>query len=235
MKIRKYIIANYVDDEANHLKELMNKIHFLQLASISSTIEATIEALTNQSIDLILLGLDKSPQAGLNLMKAHIQLPPIIVGSSLPNYAAECYEIGTAADFLLTPLALDRLMVAVNRALTQKRKINDTGETTYIFLKMGRKIQRFDFNLIEYVEAYGIYSKIVYQKQIYVVNERMATLSELLPASTFLRVHKSYIINIAKVTSYDRNHFHIEQEEIPIGISFRPKLEGLLQLFEHPV
>ena len=232
MRIRNYLLANYTESDASFLKEHLARVPFLEFLGTSTTLEETIESLTNHYIDLVILDIDQYHQMGLDLLKYNIQLPPIIITSTSANYAVESYEIGKAADYVLKPFSFDRLLIAVNRALNQNVTKSSISGVDYIFLKMGRKIQRFDFQSIEYVEAYGIYSKVVCTKQMFVVNERIATLTRLLPQSQFIRVHKSYIINVSKITSYDRNHFHIDDEKIPIGISFRPKLEGLLRLFE---
>ncbi|GAB3958095.1 LytTR family DNA-binding domain-containing protein [Spirosoma harenae] len=233
MKIKKYIIIDDAESDVMYLKSQLTKLPFLQLAGICPTVEATIELLATESIDLILLDIKLPSQSGLFLLKSGIELPPVIITSAYSEFALESYEIGKAADYILKPFSFERLLIALNRALAMHSSPTSFADTDYIFLKMGRKVQRFDFQSIDFVEAYGIYSKVYSNNHSFVVNERLATLTALLPAQMFLRVHKSFIINVGKITSYDRNSLWIHNFKIPIGVSFRPKLEGLLRLFNN--
>ena len=233
MNNRKYIIIDDTESDVLYVRDLLDKLPFLNLAGICSTIEKATELLSQEVIDLIILDINLADQSGLTLLKLGIQLPPVIITSAFSDFALESYEIGKAADYLLKPYTFERLLIAVNRALNLQVSATSIANPTYIFLKMGRKIQRFDYQSLDFVEGYGLYSKVVTGTQTHVVNERLASLTELLPARFFLRVHKSYIINITKITSFDRNTLWINNHKIPIGISYRHKLDGLLRLFNN--
>ncbi|MBD2699174.1 response regulator transcription factor [Spirosoma sp. BT702] len=233
MKIQKYIIVDDMESDALDLRAQLAKLPFLQLVGICPTIETTIELLATEHVDLILLDIKLSTQSGLFLLKSGIELPPVIITSAYPEFALESYEIGKAADYLLKPFSFERLLIAIYRALGIQASPTSFSSLDYIFLKMGRKVQRFDFQNIDFIEAYGIYSKVYSNNHSSVVNERLAMLTNLLPNHMFLRVHKSFIINIAKITSYDRSALWVHNFKIPIGVSFRSKLEGILRLFSN--
>ncbi|GAB3960841.1 LytTR family DNA-binding domain-containing protein [Spirosoma harenae] len=232
IKEKRYLIVDDSQSDAEHLKQTLAHLSFLELAGICSTIEETIHLLSFEKIDLIFLDINLTNQSGLNLLRLNKNLPPVIITSSHSNYALESYEIGKTVDYLLKPFTYERLLVALNRALSTRLTADSAAKDSFIFLKIGRKIQRFNFSAIEYIEAYGIYSKVISQVQFHVVNERLSTLTDLLLPRQFVRVHKSYLVNISKITSYDRNHLWLGQAKIPIGISFRHKLEGLLRIFD---
>jgi len=231
MKIKNYVIANVNSADALQLKDLIDPMSFLQSVGTTSTLEETIDVLSNQPVDFVFLDLDQSPKLALELLQYSINFPPVIITSNTPEYAVECYEIGKAIDYILKPFAYNRLFVAINRALGQKPDEN----IDFIFLKMGRKIQRFELESILYAEAYGVYTKIYCENNKYVINERLLELDKMLPSNMFTRVHKSYIINITKMSSYDKNSFYLGQEKIPIGISFRSKFDGLMGRFDNDV
>ncbi|GAB3725159.1 LytR/AlgR family response regulator transcription factor [Spirosoma lituiforme] len=233
MNSRKYIIIDDTDSDALHVRDQLEKLPFLNLAGICSSVEKATELLSQEVIDLILLDINLADQSGLTLLKLGIPLPPVIIVTAFPDFALESYEIGKASDYLLKPYTFERLLIAVNRAINLQVSATSIADPNYIFLKMGRKIQRFDYQTLDFVEGYGLYSKIVTGTQTHVVNERLASLTELLPSRFFLRVHKSYIINITKITSFDRNTLWVNNHKIPIGISYRPKLDGLLRLFNN--
>lgn len=231
MEIKQYLLVDDTESDALYLKSLLSKFPFFKLVGIAPTIEAAIQFLSTQSIDLVFLDINLNNQSGLSLLKTSMALPPVIITSAYPDYALESYEIGKAADYLLKPFPVERLHIALNRAFQWQTPV-PMAEVDAIFLKMGRKAQRFTFQSIDYVEASGIYTKVFTDKQMYLVNERLASLTEQLPSRLFIRVHKSYLINISKITSYDRHTIWLNQTKIPIGRSFRPHLEGLLSLFD---
>ena len=231
MEIKQYLIIDDTASDALYLKSLLSKFPFFNLVGIAPTIEAAVQFLSTQPIDLVFLDINLNGQSGLTLLKTGIALPPVIITSAYPDYALESYEIGKAADYLLKPFPLERLQIALTRAFQWHTHVN-MSEVDAIFLKMGRKAQRFAFQSIDYVEAAGIYTKVYTDKQMYLVNERLASLTDQLPSRLFIRIHKSYLINIGKITSYDRHNIWLNQIKIPIGRSFRPRLEGLLSLFD---
>ena len=232
LKEKKYLIVDDSKIDAEYLKQKLDSLSFLELAGICSTKEETIRLLSTEKIDLIFLDIHLSNQSGLNLLRSIDNLPPVIITSSHSTYALESYEIGKTVDYLLKPVTYERLLIALNRALSIRLTADTVAKENFIFLKIGRKIQRFNFSAIEYIEAYGIYSKVISQLQFHVVNERLSTLTEVLLPRQFIRVHKSYLVNITKITSYDRHHLWLGQAKIPIGISFRNRLEGLLRIFD---
>ena len=233
MKLKRYLV---IDDEASdveYLKKQLNKFPLFQLAAVVTTIEAAIEILALQSVDLIFLDVRLTNQSGLTLLRSATSLPPVIIISAYPEYALESYEIGKTSDYLLKPFSEERLHVALTRALQYQINANYVIEVNAIFLKLGRKIQRFEYQSIDYVEAFGGYSKVYSSGQMNLVNERLSLLTKLLPSRYFVRVHKSYLINISMITSYDRNNLWLSKIKIPIGVSFRPRVESLLALFNN--
>lgn len=232
MQAKQYLIIEDSPQDTEHLTSLLAPFTFYKLAAVTSTIEEALKVLNTTTIDLIFLDVRLTGQSGLTLLQTGVNLPPVIVMSSYAEYAVDSYEIGQAADYLLKPFTAERLQLALTRALRLPPDQNDVlADPKGIFLKMGRKIQRFTYDSIDYVQAYGMYSKVYEGPLVYVVNERLLSLEELLPSRYFIRVHKSYIININKITSFDRRHFWLGKTKIPIGISYRPQLASLLGLF----
>lgn len=232
MNVKQYLVIDDKSSDVEYLNQLLEKFPFFQLAGVATTVESAVDVLANQPIDLIFLDVRLANQSGLTLLKAGTTLPPVIIISAYPEHAVDSYEIGKAADYLLKPFSEDRLHLALTRALQFHNNTTHIVDANAVFLKMGRKIQRFDYQSIDYAEAFGIYSKVFVGEQMNVVNERLSSLTIMLPSRFFIRVHKSYLININKITTYDRHNLWLGKTKIPIGISFRPRLNGLLSLFD---
>lgn len=230
--IKQYLIVDDNVDDARQLVSMLDALGLYQCLGIVPTLEEAIEQIGSQILDMIFLDIRLEHSSGLTLLKTNTQLPPVVMVSAYPEYAVDSYEIGRAVDFLLKPFTLERLHMAISRALQRTRHPQHLIETDVAYLKMGRKVQRFEYSSIFYVEAFGIYSKVFTGDSIYTVNERISTLENLLPPRLFMRVHKSYLINTSKITSFDRSTIWLGRIQVPIGVSFRPRLEKLLGLFE---
>lgn len=231
MDVQQYLIIDDTESDALYLKKMLDKFPALDPVGIAHTLESALKIIDSQPVDLVFLDIKLDGQLGLSLLKTGMALPPVIITSAYPDYALESYEIGKAADYLLKPYTSERLHIALDRALQGKGQLVSARANT-IFLKMGRKVQRFDIHAIDYVEAFGIYSKVYANNQMYLVNERFAAIADLLSPHLFRRIHKSYLIQVNKITGYDRNHIWLDQIKVPIGRSYRPALEEVLSLFD---
>lgn len=232
MTIKQYLVIDDNPADIDYLKRALNQFPLFRLAAVADTVESAMMILATQSIDLIFLDVLLAGQSGLTLLKAGASLPPVIIISAYPEYAAYSYEIGRAADYVIKPFSDERLQISLARALQRANNPTHLVDAEAVFLKTGRRIQRFEYQSIDYAEAFGVYSKVFQGEQMELVNERLIALEKLLPTRLFMRVHKSYIINVNKITSYDRHNLWIGKIKIPIGISYRPRLQGLLSLFD---
>jgi DNA-binding LytR/AlgR family response regulator len=205
---------------------------FVFNTTVCHTLKDVLPVLLSKKIDLIFLDIHLGDSLGIDLLSSAPHLPPVIITTAAPEYASETYDIDIVIDFLVKPITDIRLQRAIHRALGMNLTEGSiTSNTGFTFLKVGRQVERFDYKDIDYIEAYGAYAKIYGTNGMKVVNESVLNLENMLPTKTFRRVHKSYIININKITGFDHQTFFINKIIIPIGVSYRAKLEGLFRLF----
>ena len=130
-------------------------------------------------------------------------------------------------DFLLKPFSFERFLKAVNRSLSDdyasllKPKFDDG----HLFLKIGKLIQKFKYSDIQYIEAYGVYTKVYTAQKWHLVSESITVLAEKLPATNFARVHKSYIVGLGQITGFDNKNIWIHEIKVPIGSTYQKTLE----------
>ena len=194
--------------------------------TVCTTLSGAFSALTHHGYDLIFLDTGPGSEHGLDLLSASTKLPPVVVMSSCDQFAVRCYDLDVA-DYIQPPVERNRLLRGIHRAIGLSVKANSVVTPQEIFMKVGRRLQRFVFNEIDFIEAYGIYTKIHYRRKIEVVNEPIMALEQRLPTRFFRRVHKSYIINLTRVTAYNQTNLFVDEEVIPIGVSFRPDLPNI--------
>lgn len=224
-----------IDDNPESIEQLSIQLKKLIFANIKSctTYEDATELLRKSSkYDIIFLDMHLQDKLGLHLIEAFPKLPPVIVVSAYTHYAQESFDEDIIVDYLLKPCTDIRLLRAINRALVDAQYwVGSFADEASVFLKTGRKITKFDYDQIDYVEAYGVYSKIFSKSTLTLVNESISNIEVVLPKKQFIRIHKSYVININKITSYDHKHFYINDIKIPMGASYKPFLEPLLRIF----
>ena len=216
-----------IEDEPlaqNVLKKYIGEHPSLALMAVCNDALEAQGVLTQQNIDLVFLDINLPKLSGINFIKTLIHSPLIIFTTAYPEFAVEGFELN-AIDYLLKPFSFERFLKAVNKAFEKLNASttlnNDSDKITFIFLKADKKIHKVDFDNIHYIEAIGDYMKIVTDTGHLIINETMKKLQEELPARSFIRVHKSFIISRSKINFIEGNYIQVADKSIPIGATYR--------------
>jgi DNA-binding LytR/AlgR family response regulator len=229
MNSRKCLLIEDSKEAIIALEQSLSEIGLYCLKQVGTTQEAEA-ALRQESFDLLFVDIRLGAFSGLDFLKSYTNLPPAIIISSCPEYAIDAYDIEGVADFVSKPYSSVRLRRAINRAIGTIYHENAIVEKDFAFLKSGRSIVKFAYKDIDYIKAYGVYSKVYKDESYALVNEPISTLLTSLPGNYFRRVHKSYIVNLRKITSYDSNYFYMGDHKIPIGVTYRDSLKALFRI-----
>jgi len=215
-----------VEDEPlaqNILKKYIADHPSLELvATCTDALEAQL-ILNKQSIHLIFLDINLPKLSGINFLKSLLQSPLIIFTTAYPEFAVEGFELN-AVDYLLKPFSFERFLKAVNKVI---EKLNNSSLPkkeeidAFIFFKSDKKIHKVDLESIHYIEAVGDYMKVITDSGQLLINETMKNLQEELPARSFIRVHKSFIISRNHIKYIEGNYIQVENKSIPIGATYR--------------
>jgi DNA-binding LytR/AlgR family response regulator len=219
------------DDESAILviQSYLNRLPFFAKPTICSCAGEMFNFLNSQEFDLLLLDMYLPDLSGMDVLQSIPSRPPTIVTTADPVFAVDCYDLDVA-DYLVKPFSFQRFVRAINRALKVQFTPNSLTDNQAVYLKIGRSIQRFQYDQIEYIEAFGVYSKIWQNGRATIVNEPISVLEGHLPNERFLRIHKSYIIGLASLNSYSHSNLIIGSTRVPLGSAYRPKFEGFLRL-----
>ncbi len=231
MKNRSVLIIEHDQPSLLTTKSFLDRLPFFSPPTVGKSAASAINYLSQQDFDLVLLDMHLPDLSGLEVF--HCLPPdsqsPVVLTSPSSTYAADCFDL-PVADYLVKPFSFQRFVRAVNRALKVQFTPNSFTDNQAIYLKIGRSIQRFQYDEIDYIEAFGVYSKIWRHQKVTVVNEPISTLETHLPAQRFLRIHKSYIVGLASLSSYSYTSLVAGGTTIPLGASYRPKFDGFLRL-----
>lgn len=214
-----------VEDEPIARNILVNYCGQLPNLHITGVMENAIDAwafLQNTSVDLIFLDIEMPQLDGLRFLGTLKKPTCVVFTTAYTEYAVKAFELA-ASDYLLKPFSFERFLIAVDRVLSQINARNETAgpEADYIFIKADGKIFRIRYEEILYAEASGNYSTLVTRSGRFLPNMPFSNLEELLPASSFIRVHRSFIINKSQISYIDGNRIFVEKNEIPIGNNYR--------------
>ena len=209
------------------ITKLVNNHPNLQLVGdFSNAIEAK-NCITVNSIDLVLLDIEMPVISGFDFIDGLKIKPQIIFITSKAEYALKAFDYD-ATDYLQKPILLERFNASIKRALDfhQMKRENYEEEGDHIFIKSNLKKLKIFTNKIKWIEAYGDYVKVVTEEDTNLVLSTMKSFEKDLPSEKFIRVHKSYIINIDKVERFNSKFAEIGMTKIPLS---RNKKEGLIK------
>lgn len=188
---------------------------------------SAIAALESQQPDLLFLDIQLPGISGLNVLRQLQQPPLVIFTTAYPQYAVEGFELA-ALDYLLKPISPERFQKAMERALErleQERIVEKSGQGTgFLSIRADRKVYRLPFQRILFLQALDDYVKIISTEGSLLPKITLSQLEQKLPSKQFLRIHRSYIVNLAYVQNYDQQEIGIAERKLPIGKSFREQV-----------
>jgi DNA-binding LytR/AlgR family response regulator len=173
--------------------------------------------------------------SGLEMLKTLHNPPKVILTTAFSEFGVESYEYGIT-DYLLKPISFERFLKAVNKLvipqnskLTLPQPEDKIVEPTFIFFKADKKIHKYYFSEILFIEGSGNYVKIHSQhEKPLMVLDKLTDLQNKLPQKQFIRIHKSFIINLSHIQNIEGNTLNIHHKIIPISSTFKQNLEGII-------
>ena len=194
------------------------------VAEYNNAIEAKI-GLATTDIDLVFLDIEMPILSGFDLLDDLIQKPQIIFVTGKTKYAFKAFDYD-AVDYLRKPISKDRFLNAVHKAISQYKLKNDDNfdDEDFIFVKSNLKKRKVFLNELKYIEALGDYVKLVTENDSLVVLSTMKAFEALLPEDRFLRIHKSYIVNLDKVERYNSRVIELENLQLPLSRNRKAQL-----------
>ncbi|NNK74405.1 MAG: response regulator transcription factor [Flavobacteriaceae bacterium] len=229
-----------IDDEAAArmiIQQLCAQLDDLQVVEeFPNAIQAIKYMNQNEDVDLIFLDIHMPDFTGFDFIQTLINPPQIILTTSDRNFAIEAFEYDCIADYLVKPAELPRFKRAVAKA---QSRINSASSTEAIgldssdnelYVNIDRRLIKIDIPSIYLVEAKGDYIQVKTETKNYTVHSTLKKIADKLPSSLFLKVHRSYIINVSKIIDIEDNSVLIKKDVIPVSRSNRPELMKRLNL-----
>ncbi len=215
------------------LKQLVTQVPNLELIAECSDATEALTSMDTRQVDLLLLDIEMPDMNGIDLTrKLGNQRPLIVFTTAKKDYAVEAFELNVV-DYLVKPITLPRLKQAVEKAgevLESTREEVKVEEQGFVFVKDNGVLKRISIEDILFLEAMGDYVKVHTPQKFHVVHATLKSIEEKLPASKFIRVHRSYIVAINKIDYIQEGTISIGKTTIPVADTHKTTLNKRLNL-----
>lgn len=204
------------------LQKLCGKVEGLTVAGTCSDGLEALQFLSENTIDLLFLDVEMAGLSGVELLQSSSQLPLIVFISSKKEYAAEAFEFKElVADYIIKPATLPRLLKAIERVKRKMGQKESIVAKDYIFIRSDGRFVRINLDDLLYVENVGDYVQFKTKDGKYLVHGTLKTIAAKLEHPNFLKVHRSYIINLSKIVDIEDNSVLIDKKVIPVSRAHR--------------
>ncbi len=191
--------------------------------------------ISTHTIDLLFLDINMPEISGISFAKSINKNIKIIFTTAYRDYAVEGFEL-QAVDYLLKPISFERLLQSINTYFEVYHQPKTTDEkpletSSFMFVRSDRRMIKIDFKSIIYIESFSDYIKIHLKNEDIVTRETISAIEAKLPNNQFLRIHRSYIISIAHINSFNNEHVVINHKALTISRSYKKEVLERLERY----
>ena len=225
-----------IDDEplARELIEsyVVRMENFTMVKSCTNALEA-FPILQQKQIDLIFLDIHMPQLTGIDLIKSLKDKPKVILTTAYREYAAEAFDLDVI-DYLIKPITFDRFLRAVGKIYqsgippVDENSVVRSFYDAYIFLREDREMIKVFLRDIWYIESLRDYVKVKTSSRQIITYQKISVLEQKLPEKEFVRIHRSFIVAIGKVSSFTANTVRAGEIEIPLGRNYKQQALRIL-------
>jgi DNA-binding LytR/AlgR family response regulator len=221
------------DDDASRtvLKQLVGQVSYLNLVAVCTKPSEAVSLLKKEQVDLAFLDIEMPEMTGMELLGS-VAMPPTILTTTHKEYALDAFE-HNIIDYLVKPVTLPRFIKAVEKAKAAHNKVNAQDglmERDYFFIKKDSVHTKVPTKDILWIEALGDYITINTVNGKYILHLTLKSIEGKLSPDKFIRVHRSYIVNIDNVGMVEDTTIFINNVSIPVGALYKESFLKVLNL-----
>ncbi|WP_435262602.1 LytR/AlgR family response regulator transcription factor [Tenacibaculum sp. nBUS_03] len=223
-----------IDDEPLALDVLTHYLNRFPEFEIVHTFSNSVEALkflNENKIDVVFTDIAMPQISGTELVKLATNKTQFVMVTSYTDYAIESFELNVI-DYLLKPVSFERFTKTIERIKTSKTFVNNSKTISInpsFYVKEGDEFVKVMIDDIDYIEGMKDYAKIVCGKNYYLALKTLKSIEDTLSRFDFIRIHKSFVIPLKKVSQYNSKCVLINSHEIPVGNSYRNQLKKYIE------
>lgn len=215
------------------MKQLTSHVEHLQVVAECNSAMEAYNILQKEKVDLLLLDIEMPGMNGIELTRNLGRKRPVIIFTTVKKeYAVEAFELNVA-DYLIKPVSPARFIQAIEKAreiLDSNNRELQVADNEFIFIRDNGVLKRIKMEDILFLEAMGDYVKLHTTQKFHAIHTTLKAVEEKLPASRFMRVHRSYIVALDKIEAIEDGTININNNAIPIADAYRSPLNSRLNL-----
>jgi len=219
-----------VEDEPLAVERLAGYISQLPLLQLIGSFDNALDALSflqTSAVDLLFLDINLGGMTGIELLETAAVTSQVILTTAHSEHALRSYDF-EVTDYLLKPFTFPRFVQAVNRAHAKLTARGPGRRRTFIFVRSELRLERIELAQIRYIEGAGDYRRIHTAGKRILTLQTFAELEQAIAEEVVCRVHKSYMVALAKIESVERDRIRIGEKLIPISETYREKFYTLI-------
>ena len=207
------------------VESLAKKTGLLDIKVTFNSSENAVSWLAENNVELLFLDIEMPGLSGIDMLRSLPHRPDVIIISGNPNYAVDAFDL-SVVDYLVKPVKdYQRFLEAVNKVIAKRKKeLGNEKIDRNLFVKVDSLLHKLNVDEILWVEAFGDYIKINTQEKIHTIYATLKKIEGKLDRSKFVRVHRSYIVNVSKITNVDSSNLVINKKIIPISEKYKDDL-----------
>jgi DNA-binding LytR/AlgR family response regulator len=215
------------------LKQLAGRVDDLTIVAECANAFEAYNLLLTEPVDILLLDIEMPGMSGLELTKNLVNKRPVIIFiTSKKEYASDAFDLNVV-DYIIKPVTGLRFIQAIDKAreiLNSNKEEVNVKEDEFIFIRDSNIIRRLKLDNILFAEAMGDYVKLYTPEKFYAIHTTLKSVEERLPASRFLRVHRSYLVAINKIDSLEGGVLIINRTPLPVADAYRSALNKRMNI-----
>jgi len=214
------------------LQSYLEKVEWISLAGIFGDGIEALDFLKKNEVDLIFLDIEMPGLNGIDFLRVVKRAPQVIITTAYSHYAVEAFDLDVR-DYLMKPFSFDRFLKAVNRisSAPEPRQIHQLqqvmNEKSFAFFNVNKTMVKVMFDDILYIESMREYVYIHLPAERVITKIGIGEIEKMLTGN-FMRVHRSFLVNLNKISAYNAEEIFFGKISIPIGTNFKKLVESVL-------
>lgn len=220
-----------IEDEplaTERIKAFVLKVPFLKLLHCFDNAIEAIGFLKTEKVDLLFLDIQMDGFTGIQLLESINNRPDVIITTAFDKYALKGFDLNVA-DYLLKPYTFERFMQAATKVYDRHLSPPKNNHKNYLFVKTEYRLEKVDLDDILFIEGMRDYRCLHLPGKRIMTPETFGELENELPKENFCRVHKSFIVALAKIESVERDRIKISNELIPVSETYKESFYKLIR------
>lgn len=221
------VIVEDLQPAADILRKFCNKCGLVDVKAHFLNAEDALVHLAEHPADLIFLDVEMPGISGLEMMDRLGEIPQVILTTSKTEYAYDAFQYNVT-DYMRKPFTYTRFLESIQKV--KARKEDEATDISHMFIKVDGKLVRLNSDDILYIESMGDYVRFTTQDRKYVTHNTIKNIESRMDASRFMKVHRSYIVNLSQVEGLHEDELSIRGERIPVSKAHKARIRTLINI-----